>query len=57
MEKAYAESVELALSIGGKLDLQFYTGTDSCAAQWVKLLNNEVSGKQGILISLQSEAN
>lgn len=57
MEKAYTASIDLALSIGGKLDLQFYTGPDSCAAQWVKLLNNEVSGKQGILISLQSEAN
>ena len=56
MEKAYAASIELALSIGGKLDLQFFTGPDSCAAQWVKLLNNEVSGKQGILVSLQSEA-
>ena len=56
MEKAYAASIELALSLGGKLDLQFFTGPDSCAAQWVKLLNNEVSGKQGILISLQSEA-
>lgn len=56
MEKAYAASIDLAVSLGGKLDLQFFTGPDSCAAQWVKLLNNEVSGKQGILISLQSEA-
>ena len=53
MEKAYAASTELAISLAGKLDLQRHRGADRCAELWLQLLNNDVSGKQGILMSLQ----
>ena len=56
MKRGYAASAELATTLSGKLDLQFHRGTDSCAALWLRLLNNEVSGRQGILVSLSDEA-
>ena len=53
MEKAYAASTDLAISLASKLDLQSHRGADRCAELWLQLLNNDVSGKQGILMSLQ----
>ncbi len=52
MEKAYGASTELALELSGRLDMQSYSGAGACAEMWVELLNNNVSGQQGILVSL-----
>ena len=56
MEKAYAASTELAVSLKGKLDLRFRKGAEVCAENWLQLLDNKVSGQQGILVSLRMEA-
>ena len=52
MEKAYTASTELALSLAGKLDMQAHSGAAACAEIWVDLLNNKVSPRRGILVSL-----
>lgn len=54
MTKAYAASIELVQQLAPTLVMESYSGVDACAAMWQALLDNQVSGQRGIMMSLQS---
>ena len=53
MQKGYAASAGLALQLQGKLQMEYYQGADACATVWRDMLDNKISGRQGIMVSLK----
>lgn len=52
-EKAYVASGALALQLQGQLRMESHQGTQACASVWRDMLDNKISGRQGIMVSLQ----
>ena len=56
MSKAYAASIALVQQLGPTLVMESYSGVEACDAMWQALLDNQISGQRGIMMSLQAEA-
>lgn len=54
MGKAYAASIELVQRLAPTLAMESYWGTEACEAIWQALLANEISGRQGVMMSLRA---
>jgi len=54
-EKAYAASAALAMQLQALLRMERYSGAEACASVWRDMLDNKISGQQGIMVSLQGE--
>jgi len=52
MGKAYAASIELVQRLAPNLSMESHQGADACDAIWQALLANEISGRQGVMMSL-----
>ena len=52
-EKAHAASAALAAQLQSQLVMESHRGVDACARVWRDMLDNKISGQQGIMISLQ----
>ncbi len=55
MQKGYAASARLAVELQDQLKMEFHRGVDACSHVWLDMLDNKISGQQGIMISLQAE--
>jgi hypothetical protein len=53
--KAYAASIELVMRLAPTLVMESHRGTEACDAIWQALLDNQISGQRGVMVSLQSE--
>jgi hypothetical protein len=53
MQKGYAACAELALKLKGQLKMENHQGTEACATIWRDMLDNKISGQQGIMVSLK----
>jgi len=51
-EKAYAASAALAMDLQALLKMESYSGVEACASVWREMLDNKISGQQGIIVSL-----
>ncbi len=56
MSKAYAASIALVQQLAPTLVMESYSGVEACDAIWQGLLDNQISGQRGIMMSLQAEA-
>jgi hypothetical protein len=56
MGKAYAASIALMQQLAPALVMESYSGVEACDAIWQALLDNQISGQRGIIMSLQGEA-
>ena len=56
MSKAYAASIALVQQLAPTLVMESYSGVEACDAIWQALLDNQISGQRGIMMSLQAEA-
>ena len=54
--KAYAASIELVTRLAPTLVMESHRGTEACDAIWQALLDNQISGQRGVMVSLQAEA-
>jgi len=52
MQKGYAASAGLAMRLKGQLKLEYYRGAAPCGSVWRDMLDNRISGRQGIIVSL-----
>jgi hypothetical protein len=52
MGQAYAASIELVQRLAPSLAMESHRGTKACNAIWQALLANEISGRQGVMMSL-----
>jgi hypothetical protein len=52
-QKGYAASAALAMELKGQLKMEFHRGAQACASVWRDMLDNKISGQQGIMVSLQ----
>ncbi|WND02991.1 DUF2855 family protein [Temperatibacter marinus] len=52
MEKATVASAGLAVCLKGQLSVERHQGAEACAQIWLDMLDNKISGKRGILVSL-----
>ena len=50
--KAYAASIELVQRLAPSLAMESHRGTEACNGIWQALLANEISGRQGVMMSL-----
>ena len=55
MQQGYAASAELVMQLQDQLDLEFHEGADACADIWTDMLDNKISGQQGIMVSLKEK--
>jgi hypothetical protein len=53
MQKGYAASAGLAAQLQGQLKMEYHRGVDACATVWRDMLDNRISGQQGIMVSLR----
>ena len=51
--KGYAASAGLVIKLKDQLKLEFHQGGEACASIWADMLDNKISGQQGIMVSLQ----
>lgn len=56
MSKAYAASIALVQQLAPTLVMESHSGVEACDAIWQALLDNQISGQRGIMMSLQAEA-
>ena len=56
MSKAYAASIALVQQLAPTLVMESYSGVEACDAIWQALLDNQISGQRGIMMSLQAKA-
>ncbi|WP_163930981.1 DUF2855 family protein [Paraferrimonas sp. SM1919] len=57
-QKIFTAGAGLAMQLRGLIDYEYHQGTAEVEAIWQALLNNQVSGKRGIMVSLfDKEAN
>ncbi len=52
-QKGYAASAGLAMQLKGQLKMEYHQGADACARVWRDMLDNKISGQQGIIASLK----
>lgn len=52
MGQAYAASIELVQRLSPSLAMESHRGTEACNGIWQALLANEISGRQGVMMSL-----
>jgi len=55
MSKAYAASIALVQQLAPTLVMESYSGVEACDAIWQALLDNQISGQRGIMMSLQAK--
>lgn len=53
--KGYAASAGLVMKLKDQLKLEFHQGGEACASIWADMLDNKISGQQGIMVSLQEK--
>jgi hypothetical protein len=53
MQKGYAASAGLAMQLKGQLKVEHHQGAEACASVWRDMLDNKISGQQGIIVSLK----
>jgi len=53
MQKGYAASAGLAMQLKGQLKMEYHQGAGACATVWRDMLDNKISGQQGIIVSLK----
>jgi hypothetical protein len=53
MQKGYAASAGLAMQLKAQLKMEYHQGADACTAIWQDMLDNKITGQQGILVSLK----
>lgn len=51
-QKAYAASAGLVMQLHGQLKMEYHEGADATAGIWRDLLDNNISGQRGIMVSL-----
>ena len=51
-DKAYKASAALALELKSQLQMEHHRGAGACADVWRDMLDNKISGRQGIIVSL-----
>jgi len=51
-EKAYAASTALAMQLQTLVRMESHSGVEACASVWRDMLDNKISGQQGIIVSL-----
>lgn len=51
-QKGYAASAALALELKGQLNMELHRGAHACASVWRDMLDNKISGQQGIMVAL-----
>lgn len=52
-QKGYAASAGLAMKLKNQLKMEHHQGADACARVWRDMLDNKISGQQGIMVSLK----
>jgi hypothetical protein len=52
MSRAYAASIELIQQLAPTLIIESHSGTEACNEMWQALLDNQISGQRGIMMSL-----
>ena len=55
MGKAYTASIELVQKLAPTLVMESQTGADACDRVWQALLDNEISGQRGVMLSLRAD--
>ena len=55
MGKAYTSSIELVQKLAPTLVMESQTGADACDRVWQALLDNEISGQRGVMLSLRAD--
>ena len=53
MQKGSVACAALAMELKGQLNMEFHQGVEACAKVWRDMLDNKISGQQGIMVSLQ----
>ncbi len=56
MGRAYTASIELVQRLAPTLVMESHAGVEACNRTWQALLNNQVSGQLGVMLSLQADA-
>ncbi len=51
-QRGYAASAALAMELRGQLKMESHRGAQACAGVWRDMLDNKISGQQGIMVSL-----
>jgi len=54
MGKAYTASIELVQKLAPTLAMELHTGAEACNRVWQALLDNEISGQRGMMLSLRA---
>lgn len=54
-QKGYVASAGLVMKLKDQLKLEFHQGAEACASIWADMLDNKISGQQGIMVSLQEK--
>lgn len=52
-QKGAAASAALAMQLKGQLQMEHHQGADACVEVWLAMLDNKISGQQGIMVSLK----
>ena len=55
MGKAYAASIGLIQRLAPTLAMESHAGTEACNTIWQALLENQVSGQRGVMLTLRSD--
>ena len=55
MGKAYTASIELVQELAPTLAMESHTGAEACNRVWQALLDNEISGQRGVMLSLRAD--
>ena len=53
MQRAYAAGAHLAARTSDNLNVEFLNGIEAARDIWIETLDNKVSPKQGIMVSLE----
>ena len=56
MGKAYTASIELLHRLSSMLVMESHAGVEACNRTWQALLDNQVSGQCGVMLSLRADA-
>jgi len=55
MGKAYAASISLVQRLSPTLAMESHAGTEACNTIWQALLENQVSGQRGVMLTLRTD--
>ncbi len=53
MQKGSAACAALAMELKGQLSMESHRGAQACASVWRDMLDNKISGQQGIMVSMK----